>query len=177
MKKCSKCGLEKNYSEFFKDNHLKSGYRTDCKECHLIVQKLYKDNNHDKIEQKRKEHQSVPEVRKRINQRAVSWNKNNVEKTLLSGAKKRAKNKKMEFNIDIDDVIIPKICPILGIELKRSDNKLSYNSPTIDRIDSSIGYIKNNIQVISHRANTLKSNASFEEIEKIYKWFKGVQDE
>lgn len=48
----------------------------------------------------------------------------------------------MEFNIDIDDIIIPKICPILGIELKRSDNKLSYNSPTIDRIDSSIGYIK-----------------------------------
>lgn len=94
MKKCSKCGIEKNYSEFFKDNHLKSGYRSDCKECHLIIQKLYKCNNHDKIEKKRKEHQNIPEVRKRINQRAVNWNKNNIEKTLLSGAKKEPRIKK-----------------------------------------------------------------------------------
>ena len=172
MKKCSKCGLEKNYSEFFKDSRLKSGYRSDCKECHLIVQKSYKKINHDKIEQKRKEYQNIPEVRKRINQRSLNWNKNNVEKTLLSAAKKRAKNRGIEFNIDINDILIPKICPILKIELKRSDGKLSYNSPTIDRIDSSMGYVKNNIQIISHRANTLKSNASFEEIEKIYNWFK-----
>ena len=172
MKKCSKCGLEKNYSEFFKDNHLKSGYRADCKECHLIVQKLYKDNNHDKIEQKRKEHQNIPEVRKRINQRSVNWNKNNIEKTLLIGAKKRAKNKKIDFDISIEDITVPVNCPILGIPIIRSDKKLSYNSPTIDRIDSSKGYIKGNIQVISHRANTLKSNASLEEVEKIYNWFK-----
>lgn len=171
MKKCSKCGLEKNYSEFFKDNHLKSGYRADCKECHLIVQKLYKDNNHDKIEQKRKEYQNIPEVRKRINQRSVNWNKNNIEKTLLSAAKKRAAIQECEFNIDLDDIKIPKFCPLLGIEIIRSDIKVSPNSPSLDKINPDLGYIKNNIHIISRRANTIKNNATINEIEQILLWY------
>jgi hypothetical protein len=171
MKKCSKCGLEKNYSEFFKDNRLKSGYRADCKECHLIVQKLYKDNNHDKIEQKRKEYQNIPEVRKRINQRSVNWNKNNLNKTLLSAAKKRAAIQECEFNIDLDDIKIPKFCPLLGIEIIRSDIKVSSNSPSLDKINPDLGYVKNNVHVISRRANTIKNNATIDEIEQILLWF------
>lgn len=172
MKKCSRCGIEKEYSDFFKDSHLKSGYRADCKECHLLTQKKWKNNNKEKINQWRKEYSNTPLIRDKINKRSLNWNKNNPEKILLSSAKKRAKAKGLEFSISLEDIYIPDICPILGIPIKRSEKKLSHNSPTIDRIDSSSGYIKGNIQVISHRANTLKSNASLEEITKIYNWFK-----
>jgi len=71
----------------------------------------------------------------------------------------------LEFNLDLDDIIIPTHCPYLGIELccdaslKRSKNKIS-----IDRIDSTKGYIKGNVQVISDLANRMKAEASIEQL-------------
>ena len=43
----------------------------------------------------------------------------------------------------------------------------------IDRIDSSKGYVKGNVRVISKRANTLKNNATIEELELVLKDLKG----
>lgn len=99
-----------------------------------------------------------------------SWKKEYFEykpqKRLIWAAKKRAKEKGLDFNITEDDIIIPEKCPYLK-------TKFSYNAPrgsdrrtviTLDRIDSSKGYIKGNIEVISHLANTMKSNATQEEL-------------
>lgn len=83
---------------------------------------------------------------------------------LRSGAAKRG----IDFELTIDDLYLPEVCPILGIELKVGKGSPSRNSPTVDRIDNSKGYTKDNIWVISMRANSLKSDASFEEIEKLY---------
>lgn len=40
-KRCSKCGVEKVYSEFFRDSSIKCGFRSRCKAC----VKLYKENH------------------------------------------------------------------------------------------------------------------------------------
>jgi hypothetical protein len=65
-------------------------------------------------------------------------------------------------------------CPLLGIEL--SYKKFVGNTPgeyaTLDRIDSSKGYELGNIQIISFRANTLKGDATIEEIELLLKNWK-----
>jgi hypothetical protein len=37
-------------------------------------------------------------------------------------------------------------------------------SPSLDRIDNNKGYIKGNVEVISWKANIMKSNASPEEL-------------
>lgn len=92
------------------------------------------------------------------------------EKVLLTGARTRAKRKKLEFNIDAKDVIVPELCPILGIKLEIGDKRVQESSPTIDRIDNSKGYIKGNVQVISYKANTMKSNANPEELVLFAKW-------
>lgn len=92
-------------------------------------------------------------------------------KKMLEGAKKRALKKGLEFNLELCDVVIPRYCPILGIPLYTS--KLNADcSPSIDRIDNSKGYTKNNINIISTRANRIKNDSTFDEIEKLYFFLK-----
>ena len=81
---------------------------------------------------------------------------------MLIAAKGRAKNSNLDFNIDITDIIIPEYCPILGIKLEFHKNKVQKNSPVLDRIDNGKGYVKENVAVISHRANMLKNNMTEE---------------
>jgi len=94
---------------------------------------------------------------------------NNQEAYLLTSAKQRAKRKELDLNIDLDDISIPSHCPLLGIELVMSGDPSHYNSPTLDRIDPSKGYVKGNVWVISKRANCIKTNATLAEISKVAK--------
>lgn len=71
--------------------------------------------------------------------------------------KNRCKRNTIKFNIKTTDIIIPKKCPILGITLVFGRKHL-YNTPSVDRIDNSKGYIKGNIRVISFSANAMKSD-------------------
>ena len=88
------------------------------------------------------------------------------KKRLLWAAKKRAKEQKIPFNITEDDIIIPTHCPYLGIELHSSTRRGEprTNILSLDKIKPELGYVKNNIEVISHLANTMKSNATEEQL-------------
>lgn len=89
---------------------------------------------------------------------------------MLSGAKSRAKKKGLEFSLTKDDIEIPETCPIFGIPIKRNDGSgFHNNSPSLDRIDNNLGYTKDNVRVISNRANLLKCDASLEELELLLK--------
>ncbi len=99
--------------------------------------------------------------------RDKKWRDAHPEEMLLRAAKQRSKRKNIEFSIDKSDIHIPSICPILEIPLVRSDGLFTDNSPSLDRIDSSKGYVKGNVWVISWRANSIKSDASIEELTKV----------
>jgi hypothetical protein len=65
------------------------------------------------------------------------------------------------FNLTIDDIVIPTHCPYLGIELSTDPNdKDKPNYFTGDRIDSSKGLVKGNLQVISMKANKMKNKST-----------------
>lgn len=71
-----------------------------------------------------------------------------------------------------DNISTPEKCPILGIVLEycaRGINNPAAASP--DRIDNSKGYIPGNVQVISFRANELKSDASLDELARISAYY------
>ena len=93
------------------------------------------------------------------------------KKTWLSRIKARAERNGLPFNLTIEDCEIPEMCPALGTPLILNDpNK--YQSPSMDRVVPSLGYVKDNVRVISYRANQIKSNATIEEMEKVLAWYK-----
>ena len=61
----------------------------------------------------------------------------------------------------------PGICPVLGMPMKFNDKGRMPDSFSIDRFDNNKGYVVGNMRVISLRANSLKSNASLSEMEKL----------
>lgn len=92
----------------------------------------------------------------------------NRELTLLSSCKHRATRQGLDFNLSIEDIVIPEFCPVLRIPLYSSSQQRTDNTPTVDRIDNSKGYTKDNIVVCSWRANKLKSDASILELKMIH---------
>lgn len=95
-----------------------------------------------------------------------------IAKRLLTQAKHRAKKRGLPFNIDLSDVEIPTHCPVLGIPIHASGRRGNCaNSPSIDRIIPSLGYVKGNVLVVSVQANRIKSNAAPHEILKVANFY------
>lgn len=100
----------------------------------------------------------------------------NPELTMCAGAKRRAKQRGLPFDITLDDVVIPEKCPALGIPLFHNiggNGQPTDNSPELDRIIPSKGYVKGNIIVVSRRANRVKSNISIEDLVAIADFYRG----
>lgn len=85
---------------------------------------------------------------------------------MYHGAKARAKRKGLPFDIDLADIVVPPICPVLGIPMDK---------PSIDQHRPGAGYTKDNITIISHRANLLKSNATLAELKAIVAYLENNQ--
>lgn len=61
----------------------------------------------------------------------------------------------------------------MGIPLKKEFGRgKTDDTPSIDRIDCTKGYIKGNVRIVSWWANRLKSNLTLEQIEALYKYIK-----
>jgi len=105
-----------------------------------------------------------------------NWKANNREKSLFQQAKYRAKTRNIPFDIEILDIIIPEICPILGLPLKTLIDGNRDLSPSLDRIDNTKGYLKGNIQVISSKANTMKHNANKSELINFSNWVRSIYE-
>ena len=70
-------------------------------------------------------------------------------------------------------------CPLLGLKLMYKPYKQGLRPPSnyasLDRIDPTKGYIEGNVQILSFRANSIKSDASLEELELIVKSWKQIK--
>lgn len=135
-KVCKDCGELKPISAFNKANISRDGHQTRCYEC-------YKSRyGSDQLEKKRKRYRT-----------SEGWILNT-----LRTAKKRAKKEEIPFNLLPEDIELPDVCPVLGIPLEINNKGMSNNSPTLDKIVPSLGYVKGNVRVISWLANRIKGD-------------------
>jgi hypothetical protein len=180
-KLCTKCLVEKDITDFGVYSKKTGKLRAECKPCNVLravsyyaanKQRTYEtklkriNKNREAYLQKRKEHYLANIVK------AQEYVDRNKSAFLYRGAKKRAKEKNIQFNLS-EFPNIPALCPIFLCPFNLSArNKPDLFSPTLDRIDSSHGYIDNNVRVISHRANIIKNDASKQEIKSLIDWIK-----
>lgn len=110
--------------------------------------------------------------RERERIRSAEYNKKrDPRQYVLRNAKIRAQQKGIEFELTLDDIQVPERCPITGVVLTiNKGGGPALTSPSLDRKDNTKGYVRGNVQVISQRANTLKSNMTIEEIINLYKY-------
>lgn len=108
-------------------------------------------------------------------ERQNNW-KHNPTRHMLNNSKQRAKVSGLEHTLTVDDIVIPDFCPVLGIKLETGNRKSHYNAPSIDRIDNTKGYIKENIVVVSTRANLLKKDATINELIMLAKFYSELKE-
>lgn len=150
--KCIKCGKDKARRFFSYNNRnlgATSGYRNICKPC--------------------------SRAKKEKERRDRDW-KYRANEILYMNAKSRAKKSGIPFDIKREDVIIPDVCPVLGIKLFRESKESWRNAPSIDRINNDGGYTKDNIMIMSRRANILKKDATIDELIMIGNFYRDLKE-
>ena len=152
------------YSLFSKHKNTKDGLQYYCKECIKVTSSVYRLKNRDVLHARAKEWRvkNSDKEKKSSSQYRIL----HQEHCMYVRTKSRAKRLGIDFDLTIDDIKIPRFCPVLGIPLI-SNSKVSNNTPSIDKIIPELGYIKGNISIISLKANRIKSNATSEELRKI----------
>lgn len=110
--------------------------------------------------------QDLPKMRQYSKKRFA----NDRRLALFEGAKRRAKLGSLPFTITIEDIVIPHICPVLGIPITTGLPANSPNLPSLDRFVPDLGYIPGNVTVISLGANSLKRDALVEEVALLHQW-------
>jgi len=95
-----------------------------------------------------------------------------AEGKMYRRAKSRAKKEGLPFTIVVEDIIIPKICPVLGTPIYVTKGKPGgfNNSPSMDKIIPEKGYVKDNIMVMSQLANAMKANATPDQLLAFSRW-------
>lgn len=163
LKRCLKCGLEKDRAEFHKDKSRKDGLRDQCRECTKTKNAEYWKRYSLRFEKRNREYKY--KNKDSVYRMARKYKESHRGFMLWLGAKKRATKQGVPFDIEIEDIIIPDMCPLLGIKLGFNGSVNNRDSsPSLDRKNPALGYVKGNIAVISYRANRIKNNASAAEI-------------
>lgn len=111
------------------------------------------------------------EWRKKRAEKAKKTRRQQPQRFMCAAAKKRAKASGLEYELNWQQIQIPDFCPVLGIPLFVGERQCD-NSPTLDRLDNLKGYTEDNVRVISWRANTLKRDATLDELEKIVQYMR-----
>jgi len=130
-------------------------------------QREYRGRNKEKHLQWVKEYNKKPENIAKTKERSKRYWRNNWSVYKCMALKSKARRSNLDFNLEPSDLILPTHCPVFGIPLVISDSILSGNSPSVDRIDNSKGYVKGNVVIVSHKANSMKRAATVVEMRQL----------
>lgn len=140
-----------------------------CKACAAHRQRVYYAQNRERLRKAARQRYHDNAERLRIAEYRRR-RKRHVE-VLVQAARCRAKKRGLACTVVPSDIEpLPITCPRLGIPVGRHSNRWAEGSWTLDRIDNTKGYTPDNVQVVSRRANTLKGDATLQELVQMGQW-------
>ena len=145
-KRCPACGENKPTSEYYDRGGSRKGQlSSECKACWGV------------------------RTKKAWLTRVADVNKANYSRYL--NAKRRARKKNIPFTLTFDQIVWPSHCPVLGVELDYTlgtkGSGVCKNSPSLDRIIPSLGYVPGNVVVVCSFVNTVKNCATVDQLKKV----------
>lgn len=186
FKQCSKCKRIFTHNLFYKSSKSKDGYGSHCTFCREVdrKQRYAKDPEGHKRKARERYHQNKPRARawyyknkqhvKEYEQRLRGTIKGRARKTACQ-RKKEAKRRNIPYDLTTEDLVQQwqkqgGICTISGVKMPLDTLKgLRPESPSLDRVDPSKGYVKGNVEWVCFRVNTMKHDGTMEDL---YNWCK-----
>lgn len=153
MKICSKCRELKDICDFGKRSTNKDGLNYYCKLCEKIKSKGYREANRERC--------NLSAVKSRDN---LHWSVR-----LYRGTQSSANTRELEHSITLEDIQSLWLsqegkCYWLGVALSEGNLPNRHPlKPSLDRLDNSKGYIKDNVVITSTFANLGRSNTTTED--------------
>lgn len=157
-RECTRCRRDLPISVFPIQKHLGGRLNPRCRECLAAVAKEWKDRNKAKVAETNRKFYHSGKYR--------AYLERDPRRSLLRAARNRALVRGIPFTISLADVVVPPTCPVFGMPLKPHFGSSGGrpDSPSLDRIIPALGYIPGNVRVISHLANSMKGNATPEQL-------------
>lgn len=201
---CNKCHTEKPIEDFRirKDNNRPRGA---CRACENNRQRMYSKTpkakqkakakyekqkemglrkkydadqyQRDKASGKRQEY--LEKNKEKLQEYEVNRHVEKLDQRLWQGAKSRAEKKGLAFNLEVSDIKIPNLCPVLKIPMYSGAGQggIHDGSPTLDRKVPHLGYTKGNVLVISSLANRIKQNATSAQVRQVADYIEQIEQE
>lgn len=167
MKKCIKCKIEKDESNFSKNSRQKDGLFYYCKDCahkfSKVSSKKYYEANKKILVLKTAEYQKKNALK--VNQKNRNWKHKNKEKVSLYNKISIYKRRLIQKDTDITSIWLEELkkntknCPICDCELNDIlyDSK-QYNLDHIIPLSMNGRHYKENVKFICRKCNLLKSS-------------------
>ena len=152
MKKCAGCKQQKLRSEFHRRTAASDGLVAACKKC----------------------------VRERAD--TYIYGSARWRRDTLSRTKSRAARKQIPFDeLAVRELLVdpPEVCAALNFTLRAGgggSREQGKDAATIDRRVPRKGYVRGNMDIISRRANNIKSDATAAEIRAVADWLELLED-
>ena len=165
LKECTRCGIFQDADQYYRSGNNPLSY---CRTCRL---KQIKQKRLDNLEQYQEQDRAFyTKNKERLQKKRKDERETSLEHKLkhaCRNSKQRALEKGWGF--DIDYLFLMELwdkqegrCALSGREMTLAGTRLS-NKISIDRIDSSIGYIKGNVQLLAAIVNYMKMDMKEED--------------
>jgi len=164
---------------------LRDTKRSYCLECHNARHRNWYSGNKDRVKVSSKEYREKdPDGLRNRKRKTVlaRFDRDPVKVWAMHAAtqiRDRSNKKNIPCSVVWQDLVAihSVFCPIFGVELVYwNKSKKCGDSASIDRIVPELGYVPGNIVVISDRANSIKNNASAEELYRIADWLRPLEE-
>ena len=171
VKQCSRCGEVKHYADYYLR---KSGtpMGTRCKKCLCeINREKWADPSHkERCSEKRKLYHQTNREALLVRSADYYKTKRGRVKSMMKTARRRSNKFGEKPHITEEfllELLEPGVCSVTGIAFcyePVKNYKCNPYAPSIDRIDSNVGYIKQNVRMVIWQYNLMKGEISDSEL-------------